>query len=265
MENTTSTSNTEDIALTEKAEETIDQDFKQKRDALTTLCLEIYRVLMGACLMLFVPQKCEETSCSFNDNLNRSDRFSTACLSFNLITMISFLGLYAVEFKRESKMISYLEVNKNKPTDNDSIEEELKNLDISYKNILWDLDYYYKISGYVSLFAFIINAILSGISVYSRYLDETTVTVFLTNILFMSLKIHEVIIIVYTDKNVFYSAFLTERIQYNDVDPDKINKIKNKSVEWISSGSNENNNSTSTSESVSSNATTVDTSIKTTV
>ena len=227
MENTEAiTNDTQDIVLTEKKEEPINQDFKQKRDASITLCLEIYRVLMGACLMLFVPQKCGNMSCSFNDNLNRSDNFSTACLSFNLITMVSFLGLYVVEFKRESKMISYLEVNKNKPTDNDSIEEELKKLDISYKNILWDLDYYYKISGYVSLFTFIVNAILSGISVYSRYLDETTVTVFLTNILFMSLKIYEVITIVYTDKNVFYSAFLTERVQYNDVDPDKINKKK---------------------------------------
>ena len=147
------------------------QDYNQKRDALITLCLEIYRVLMGAGLMLFIPQKCGDTSCSFSDNLNRSDDYSVACLSFNLITMISFLGLYAVEFKRETKLISYLEVNKNKPMDNDSIEEELKNLDISYKNILWDLDYYYKVSGYISLVAFVLNGLLSGISVYSRYLD----------------------------------------------------------------------------------------------
>ena len=246
------------------------QDYNQKRDALITLCLEIYRVLMGAGLMLFIPQKCGDTSCSLGDNLNRSDDYSVACLSFNLITMISFLGLYGIEFTRETKLISYLEVNKNKPMDNDSIEEELKNLDISYKNILWDLDYYYKISGYISLVAFILNGLLSGISVYSRYLDQTTVSVFVTNVLFMSLKIYEVITIVYTDKNVFYSAFLTERVQYNDVDPDKINKIKNKASGWMFDsappppvprstelGNEESSGKKNSEDSVDSNATTV--------
>lgn len=209
------------------------QDFKQKRDALTTLFFEIYRVLMGAGLMLFVPQKCESNSCSFNENINRNDEFSIICLSFNLITVVSFLSLYGIEIKRENKMISYLEVNKNKPTDNESIEKELENLDISYKNILWNMDFYYKIGGYISFILFTINTVLSSISIFSRYLDESTITVLLTNILFMSLKIYEVITIVYTEKNIFYSAYLTERVQFNDVDKDKLNKIKNNSTGWM--------------------------------
>ena len=209
------------------------QDYNQKRDALIALSLEVYRVIMGSCLMVFVPQKCGETSCGISDNLNRSDDLSVACLSFNLITMVTFLFLYGVEFKRESKLISYLEVNKNKPMDNESIAEELNKLDISYKNILWNLDYYYKVTGYVSLGSFLVNALLSAISISSRYLDQTTITVLITNILFMGLKIHEVLTIVYTDKNVFLSAFLTKRVQYNDVDPDKLNKKKNKSSGWM--------------------------------
>jgi len=222
---------TKDIVLSEKKE--VDQDYNQKRDALIALCLEVYRVIMGSCLMLFVPQKCNDTSCGLSENINRIDDYSVVCLSFNAITMVAFLFLYAVEFKRESKLISYLEVNKNKPMDNESISEELTKLDISYKNILWNLDYYYKVSGYISLVSFITNAILSAISIYSRYLDQTTITVFLTNILFMTLKIHEVISIVYTDKNVFLSAVLTERVQYNDVDPDKLNKQKKKYIGWM--------------------------------
>ena len=34
-----------------------DQDFKQKTNVFITLMLEIYRVLMGAFLVAFVPQK----------------------------------------------------------------------------------------------------------------------------------------------------------------------------------------------------------------
>lgn len=225
---------TQEIILSKDLNETNpDQDYNQKRDALIALGLEVYRVIMGSCLMIFVPQQCDDTSCGISDNLNRSDNLSVACLSFNLITMITFLFLYAVEFKRESKLISYLEVNKNKPMDNDSIENELNKLDISYKQVLWDLDYYYKITGYVSLGSFLTNAILSGISVYDRYLDQTTITVFVTNILFMGLKINEVISIVYTDKNVFLSAFLTKRVQYNDVDPDKLNTKKSNNSFWM--------------------------------
>ena len=42
-----------------------DQDFKQKTNVFITLMLEIYRVLMGAFLVAFVPQKCDETICTF--------------------------------------------------------------------------------------------------------------------------------------------------------------------------------------------------------
>jgi hypothetical protein len=41
----------------------------------------------------------------------------------------------------------------------------------------------------------------------------------------MSTKLADVITTVKTEKNVFYSAYLKRKIQYNDVDPDK--SIKN--------------------------------------
>ena len=47
-------------------------------------------------------------------------------------------------------------------------------------------------------------------------------TVFITNGLFMGLKLVDTQTITATDKNIFLSAYLTRRIQYNDVDPDKM-------------------------------------------
>ena len=44
-----------------------DQDFKQKMNVVITLVLEIYRVLMGAFLILFVPQNCNDNICNFID------------------------------------------------------------------------------------------------------------------------------------------------------------------------------------------------------
>jgi len=68
---------------------------------------------------------------------------------------------------------------------------------------------------------FIINLGLSGYVVFTHYLDNKTITVFLTNALFMGLKLNDVKTITETDINVFLSAYLTRRVQYNDVDPDK--------------------------------------------
>ena len=57
---------------------------------------------------------------------------------------------------------------------------------------------------------------------FTHYLDNKTVTVYLTNALFMALKLNSVKTTTETEKNIFLSAYLTRSIQYNDVDPDKI-------------------------------------------
>jgi hypothetical protein len=199
-----------------------DQDFNQKLNVGITLILEIYRVLMGAFLVVFVPQKCEETICSTSQNINRDDSLSQTAISFNIITALSFLALYFIEVKRENKMISYLEVNNFTPTDDTAVGVALEKLATGKKQTIWDYDRYYQRAGYVSTVAFTLNSILSFIVVYTNYLDSKTFTVFLTNLLLMGLKVADVFSTVNTPKNIFYSAYLKNKVQYNDVDPDKI-------------------------------------------
>lgn len=198
------------------------QDFNQKLNVAITLILEIYRVLMGALLIVFVPQKCEDTICSASQNVNRDDKLTKAAFSFNIITAFSFLALYFIEVKRENKLINYLEVNKFTASDNDSVGKALEKLSIVKKQKIWDYDGYYQKCGYASTLSFTINAILSFIVVCQHYLDSKTMTVFFTNILLMGLKVADVFSIANTSKNIFYSAYLKNRVQYNDVDPDKI-------------------------------------------
>lgn len=210
-----------------------DQDFNQKLNVGITLILEIYRVLMGAFLVVFVPQKCGDTICSASQNINRGDSLSQSAISFNIITSLSFLALYFIEVKRENKMINYLEVNTFTATDNDSVGVALERLAVSKKQSIWDYDGYYQKSGYASTVAFTLNAILSFIVVYKNYLDSKTITVFLTNLLLMGLKVADVFSTVNTPKNIFYSAYLKNKVQFNDVDPDKIQLIKDESSNTI--------------------------------
>ena len=107
---------------------TNNQDFKQKTNVFMSLMLELYRALMGSLLVIFVPQSCDNHICSIQENINRSDIMSETAIVCNIVTLFSFLVLYFIEVKRENKLITYLEVNKFSPTDNDTVEKSLTKL-----------------------------------------------------------------------------------------------------------------------------------------
>jgi hypothetical protein len=130
--------------------------------------------------------------------------------------------MYTLEIKRENRLITYLEVNKSVASDNNSVGTALEKLPQDKRDSIWQLDKYYMYSGRASIVIFIINTILSGFVVYEYYLDSQTTSTYITNILFMVTKLADVYANVNTDKNVFYSAYMKGKIQYNDVDPNKL-------------------------------------------
>ena len=205
--------------------QSLSQDSKQKINVFISLLLESYRVLMGSFLLSFVPQKCGDNTCSMFDSFNNESLFSNSIFGLNIFTFFLFSFLYGIEVKRENKLINYLEVNRTKPVDNDSVGEELKNIDQDKIDSIWKLDSYYYYVGMTSSFVYFINAILSIIIISDKYYDSKTFTVLATNVLFMGLKVYDVFSICNTKKNVFYSAYLKSRVQFNDIDLDNKNII----------------------------------------
>ena len=199
-----------------------DQDFNQKVAVSISVILELYRVLVSSFLVLFVPQKCGDHVCSLSENMVLENHLYSAGLVFNFITMASFLAMYTFEIKRENRLITYLEVNKSVPSDNNSVGTALEKLPQDKRDSIWQLDKYYMYSGRASILMFIVNTILSGFVVYEYYLDSQTTSTYITNILFMVTKLADVYANVNTEKNVFYSAYMKGKIQYNDVDPNKL-------------------------------------------
>ena len=199
-----------------------DQDFNQKVAVSISVILELYRVLVSSFLVLFVPQKCDDHVCSLSENMVLEHDLYNAGLVFNFITMASFLAMYTLEIKRENRLITYLEVNKSVASDNNSVGTALEKLSQEKRDSIWQLDKYYMYSGRASIVIFIINTILSGFVVYEYYLDSQTTSTYITNILFMVTKLADVYSNVNTEKNVFYSAYMKGKIQYNDVDPNKL-------------------------------------------
>jgi len=199
-----------------------DQDFMQKVNVSVSFVLELYRVLMGTMLVMFVPQKCGETMCGLTDNMFKSDQTYSANAGINIATLIAFVYLYVVEVKRENKMINYLDVNKEFPSDNEAVGESLLLLPDKKRHDILNLDHNYQNASYLAMFCFLANTIFSGYSIYNNYLDTKTSSVFLTNVLFLAGKLVDANALANTKENIFYSAYLKDRVQYNYVDADKI-------------------------------------------
>lgn len=212
-----------------------DQDFQQKLGTSISVVAELYKVLVSSLLILFVPQRCDDHVCSFNENLIAGNSLYTGGLVVNFFTLATFIMMYYAEVKRENRLITYLEVNKSMPSDNESVGRALEMLPVDKRESILALDKIYVRLGAGAITAFIINTVLSGIVVYKFYLDSQTTTTYVTNILFMTTKLADVYANVTSEKNVFYSAYLKAKVQYNDVDPNKRTEDVGMTIENIKS------------------------------
>jgi hypothetical protein len=197
------------------------QNQKQKLNVFITVLLELYRVMVSSLLILFVPQKCGDHVCELKENMVWQGNLYNSGITINFITTFAFLGMYFYEVRRENKLIAYLEVNKKVACDDSTVAQNLEHLGENKKNLILYYDKQYQRAGYIAITLFILNTILSGFVVYDYYLDNQTTTTFITNILFMITKLADVYSTVHTEKNIFYSAYMKEKLQYNDVDPTK--------------------------------------------
>ena len=210
-------------SLEKDSQPLISQDTSQKLGVATIVAVEIYRALVASFLILFVPQDCGGHVCSFSENAETgSDLLYNAGFVFNCITMAAFIALYYAEVRRESKLISYLDVNPEKASDNDSVGLVLNKMPKYCSEAILYYDGLYIKTGYTVIVCFAVNTVLSGLVVYKYYLDDKTTTTYITSVLFVVQKLIQVYVTLNTEKNVFYSAYLTGKIQYNDIDNDKV-------------------------------------------
>lgn len=204
-----------------------DQDNSQKITVVTTVSVELYRVLVSTLLILFVPQKCGDHVCSYSENMDPDTNLYITGLFFNYLTLAMFLSMYYLEVKRENKLITYLDVNKNIANDNDSVGKALELLPSCKKDNILFFDKYYQKTAYAAMVIFVINSIISGVVVYNYSLGNQTTTTIITNILFMVSKMGDVYVTVNTDTNIFYSAYLKGKVQYNSIDAGKFPSLEN--------------------------------------
>jgi len=202
------------------------QDFQQKTNMVISVSLELYRVMVSSLLLLFIPQSCGDHACSLDENLSEPDPQYKNGFILNYLTVAAFVLLYVTEIRREEKLIKLLEVNPNISTDNESVGQRIEVFQEYKKKQLYDVDNQYQIASYLVMCIFIVNTVYSWQVIYSHSLGNQTLLNFVTNILFMFSKLSNVLVIINTDKHVFFSAYLNTKVQFNDIDPREIIKIQ---------------------------------------
>ena len=206
------------------------QDCQQRVLMGIECMLELYRVVIGTCLIWFIPHSCDNSDRN-NSPTEGSESESNVgpcgwlqsgvpsyAIYLNLITLGSFLVLYGIEIYRENTLITYLEVTHLLGTDNESVGEVVAKLDPKKRKKIYYIDTVYFGVGGFCMCAFGANSIFSGI-VLLYDLDNKTVTTFMTDILFMMTKLYRIYYVMNTEKNIFYSAYMTNFVQFNDLDP----------------------------------------------
>jgi hypothetical protein len=206
------------IKIPEIPKELKKQDFSQRITVGTSVILELYRVITCSLLIIFIPQKCDDHICSVTENLIWDNTFYNTALVFNFITLFAFCPLYFLEIKRENRLIKYLDVNPNLPSDDKGVENTLTVMQIDKKQKIIQIDKYYQKYAYIMICIYIINAGLSGAVVGEYYIGNQTASTYVTYILLILTKLNNVYTIANTQEHVFYSAYLKTNVQYNDID-----------------------------------------------
>jgi len=204
-----------------------DQDTMQRINVGIQVLLEMYRVITSSLLILFVPQICDDHICTTTENLVWETSTYNTALCFNFISMAFLVNMYYMELVRENRLIKYLSINPDVTNNNEEIGKKLELLSTTKQNKIFKINKNYKISAYCALSIYVLNVMLSSAAVNRYYAGSQTVSTFVTYVLFIATKFASVKTLVSTDKNIFYSAYLVGKVQFNDVDEDCKNSLKN--------------------------------------
>lgn len=203
----------------------ISKNTQQILSLLFNLGLESFKVFMACLLILFVPQKCDDHECNFEEKL--SDKKYYAAFIFNFFTLFMCLISYYKEFTREKFIIVCLDVNKQLP-DNHLRHIINQKSEKTLSKILKYNKSFYKFTS-MAILVGITNFILSSVFIILYHYDGyKTLTSLATNFLLLSktLSSNYTISKKSYDNRLALSTAHLEPVCYNDVEP-RLKKLFN--------------------------------------
>ena len=178
-------------------------------------CFEAYRTIISSYLTVFVPQNCDGYSCTIVQNIIPKDNLEIAAISINTFMAIYFCVLFTTERIRETTVKKYLVPDKSYPTDKEYLVKMLSQMNNHERQEILKLNRIYRVLAQFLLILFFANASVSCVVIQKNYLNNTTVTVFITNALFMINRIHKALKITSSGEYNIYSAYRSDNLLYN--------------------------------------------------
>ena len=190
----------------------IDVDTKQRIQSRFLFCLEVYKVMMGSFLVLFVPQKCNENICTFKE-------IETPCVVMNALSCMFLMYLYFIELTRENWCINCLDINPSKP--NNNLDTEIEQ-DPDYKLKMKTINNNYKSVSFSCIVVQIINITLSTVYICFHWAGTATLAPLVSYVILMVTKLYNTFFISTSSisEERVYSAYLTISKTYNTIDED---------------------------------------------
>jgi len=214
-----------------------DQDIIQRIKVSGILMLQIYKVLTGTMLTLFVPQACwitEDESislqiCTLTQNYENKDIYHMITMYWNLLSFLLFVGCYSLELRREMWAIRFLDINNNRP------DNSLKQIIIYEPELNREMDKLNKMYFYgvlITSFAYLVNVSLMIRIVINDYHSMSTISCFISFVLLVNMKLYNSLSIAYSSlkSDKMMSAYMCEFVSYNVLDYDY---LANKGLEDI--------------------------------
>lgn len=198
-----------------------DQDTQQIIGGLGILAAQLYQAVIGSLLLVFVPQSCTVGGtelCSFADRLSNVSGFYVFGVTLNFITLVTMCIMYAIESQREKYLIDHMDTSLDYANDDDEVSKRIAFLSPYVQGNIRSLSLWYQRVGYLAAIFYVVNVVISGICISDYVISSQTWSTFTTNCLAVLFKIMDVYYTISTTENIFLSAYLKTKVQFNDID-----------------------------------------------
>ena len=201
----------------------------QKIALFIRFCFELYKTMIGSYLTVFTPQDCDGVVCTLRQNLIPKDNLEIVGLTMNSFMAFSLLCEYIIEIIREKILRMYFENDQRLPVEKEYFTNLLGILDTKKASLLGEKSkmitlvfHLYRKVGIILLSLYVVNVSISGIVIYKNYYDKSSLFGFVTNALFIVLKMVSILKIAIHSINMPYSAYIETPVAFNSLKPEYI-------------------------------------------
>ena len=199
----------------------IDEDLKQRIKVCGITVLQVYKIITGTMLSLFIPQSCGDKMCTLTENYEKTEVYHKTVFYWNCFSMFLFALFYSIELRREEWCVKHLDI------DNDYPDNSLKPIIIQEKELDTKIDklnkyYYYTL--WCTSIAYFMNMALTVKMLNDNYHSNSTISCFISFTLLVLMKLYNSTTVAYQSvkNDKMMSAYMSEFVSFNVLDEDYV-------------------------------------------